>query len=122
MISVIPSLDFMRSLCGVYTASSGSAELRVWSCGYGVALDLRGEKKAEFVGVVGAYGGVVDCHALVGLPNVIRFVGDKVSESRIRFTGEGLPLLMEISREPDLIHITISLNGQEKVSHVLRSA
>ncbi|MES3020607.1 MAG: hypothetical protein V4857_03375 [Pseudomonadota bacterium] len=122
MISVIPSLDFMHSLCGTYKAVEGHAELRVWTCGYGVALDLRGAKKTEFVGVVGAFKTFVECYAQIGLPNVVRFVGEKKSDFIILFTGEDVPLSMELSRENGLVSVTISLSGKEKVYHVMRAA
>lgn len=122
MLTVIPALDFMRSLSGGYKAESGKAELRVWACGYGVAVDLHGEKKTELVGVVGAYNGTVECYAQVGLPNVIRFVGSKASEASIHFASEDLPLEWQISRDGQILRVTVSLQGQEKVAHVLRAA
>jgi hypothetical protein len=122
MISIIPPLDFMRSLCGAYKASTGQAELRIWSCGYGVALDLRGEKKTELVGVVGAFNSVVECYAQVGLPNIVRFVGQKTAGSAIHFIADDLPLSMDLTREPGLVRIIMSLHGQKKVSHELRAA
>jgi hypothetical protein len=122
MLVIIPALDFMRSLSGIYKAEAGSAELRVWACGYGVAVDLRGDRKTELVGVVGVYNSTVECYAQVGLPNVIRFVGHKTSESSIHFTSEDLPLEWHISRGAQSLRVTVSLQGQEKVAHVLHAA
>jgi hypothetical protein len=98
VISVIPALDFVRSLCGTYKAVVGSAELRVWACGYGVALDLHDERKTEFVGVVGAFNDGIECFGQVGLPNVVRFAGGKTSDAQIQMTADDLPLAMEISK------------------------
>jgi hypothetical protein len=122
MISVIPALDFVRSLCGNYKAEAGQAELRVWACGYGVALDLRGEKKTEFVGVVGASNGGIECFGQVGLPNVVRFVGGKTSETQIQLAADDLPLIMKISKEAGLVRVVISLNNVEKVSYAMQAA
>ena len=121
MISIVPSLEFMRGLCGTYKGSTGQAELRIWACGYGVALDLRGERKTELVGLVGAFNNIVECYAQVGLPNVVRFVGQKTSDTAIRLIADELALSLDISCEPGIIRIAISLHAQEKVAHVLRA-
>jgi len=94
----------------------------VWACGYGVALDLRGERKTEFVGVVGAFDGGIECFGQVGLPNVVRFVGGKTAEAKIQLAADDLPLAMEISKEDGLVRIAISLNDVEKVSYAMRAA
>ena len=122
MISVIPALDFVRSLCGSYKAMASPAELRVWTCGYGVALDLRGERKTEFVGVVGAFNGGIECFGQVGLPNVVRFVGGKTSDAQIKMAADDVPLAMEISKADGLVRIVISLNDVEKISYAMQAA
>ena len=122
MLTIIPTLDFMHSICGSYKADAGNAELRVWACGYGVAVDLRGHKKTELVGVVGAFNNTVECYAQVGLPNVIRFVGNKTSQSSVHFACEDMPLEWHISKDTQILRVTVSLQGQEKVAHVLRAA
>jgi hypothetical protein len=121
MISIIPSLDFMRSLCGTYQSPEGTAELRVWSCGYGVAIDLKGEKKTELVGVVGAFNNVVECFVQIGLPNVIRFVGQKTADASIEFIAEDPPFSIVLVKQSGKAFISISLGGEEKVSYVLQS-
>jgi hypothetical protein len=120
MISIIPALDFMRGLGGTYRAVNGHAELRIWSCGYGVALDLRGERKPEMVGVIGAYGEVIECLAQIGLPNVIRLVGRKVTDACVRFEADDIGISMTVSRELAKVHIAIALDGDEKRSYILQ--
>jgi hypothetical protein len=121
MITIIPALDFIRGLCGTYRSEDSKAELRIWGCGYGVALDLRGEKRTEFVGVVGAFGEVIECYAQVGLPNVVRFVGGKESKEILHLAADDLPLTMDIYQTSGVLKISISLNGSEKVCHALHA-
>jgi hypothetical protein len=72
MLAIIPALDFMRSICGAYRSHEPAASLRVWSCGYGIAMDLAEGKKTKLVGVIGAHGNGVECFVQMGLPNVMR--------------------------------------------------
>ena len=121
MISIIPALELMRSFGGIYKSATGHAELRIWPCGYGVALDLRSDKKTELVGVIGAHNTGVECFAQIGLPNVIRLVGLKTSDVGIQFNADDFPLSIVFLREPGVVHVTITLHGQEKASYVLHA-
>jgi len=121
MLAIIPALDFLRSLTGDHSSNESAARLRVWTCGYGVAIDLDDGKKSQLVGVVGAHGNGVECFAQVGLPNVLRFRGDMTTKDELRFECDELRFVVTIAREPTAIHVTVALHGEQKAAHVFQA-
>ena len=118
MLAIIPALDFLRSLTGDHSSGESAARLRVWKCGYGVAMDLNDGKKSQLVGVIGAHGNGVECFAQVGLPNVMRFRGDLTTKDALRFECDDLPVVVTITREQASIYVAITLQGEQKAAHV----
>lgn len=121
MLSIIPALDFLRSLSGDHSSTESTARLRVWRCGYGIAIDLDDGKKSQFIGVVGVHGSGIECFAQIGLPNVLRFKGNLTAMDAIRLDCEDLPVVVSISRASASIHVAITLSGRQKAEHVFQA-
>ena len=122
MLAIIPALDFLRSLSGDHSSDESAARLRVWKCGYGVAIDLDDGEKSQWVGVMGAHGSGVECFAHVGRPNVLRFRGDLTTKNALRFECDDLPFVVTIAREPASIHVAITLHGEQKAAPLFQAA
>ena len=119
MISRIPALEFLRQICGLHEDSTNAVKLRVWACGYGVAIDLTVKGKSILCAVAGAFRQEVECFAQIGLPNVIRLVGDKTSENQLKLIGMEPPIEFHISREQSSLQVVILYEGQVKATYVL---
>lgn len=122
MLAIIPALDFLRGLSGDHSSNESAARLRVWKCGYGVAIDLVDGKKSQLVGVIGAHGNGVECFAQVGLPNVLRFRGEMTMKDELRFECDDLPFVVTIARKSAAIYVAVTLQGEEKAAHVFQAA
>jgi hypothetical protein len=119
MIAVIPALEFMRALSGTYRAS-GAQVLRVWKCGYGVALDFQVGETSQWVCVVGAFHQTVECFAHFGLPNVVRLTGEMQSATSLTLTADDeLPISLTLSGSMKEINVKVIFNGEERASRVL---
>ncbi len=119
MISRIPALEFMQSLPGNYRSADNEVELRVWLCGYGVAIDLRTKAKVQLVGVIGACGTRIECFAHIGLPNVVRFVGDAVTGDSVHLVAEELSIELTLRSEVNGLFVGVSLHQNQKPSYLL---
>jgi hypothetical protein len=117
MISYIPSLEYMRHLCGAYSDMGTDSELTVWRCGYGVALEIRQRDKSQLVAVIGANKQGVECFALFGLPNAIRLVGELKDKASIHFTGADYPFGFSLTNKPDGLVLQLSYEGTPKAEY-----
>ena len=117
MLTIIPALDFMRSICGSYRSTESAATLRIWPCGYGLAIDLVDDGKTKLVGVVGASGTGVECFAQFGLPNVIRLAGQLDAPATIRFVCEDPALEVSIAREAPSVQFALSIQRNERARY-----
>ena len=77
MITRIPALEFLQFICGSYEDKNNETRLRIWGCGYGVAIDLSTKGKSTFCGIAGTCSQEIECFAQIGLPNLARLVGKK---------------------------------------------
>lgn len=114
MLTIIPALDFMRSICGSYHSTETAATLRIWPCGYGMAIDLVDNGKTKLVGVVGASGAGIECFAQFGLPNVIRLTGQLDAKTAMRLVCEDPVLEVSIVREAPSVRFSVSIAGNER--------
>jgi hypothetical protein len=117
MISYIPSLEYMRHLCGEYADLGTNSELTVWRCGYGVALEVRQRNRSQLVAVIGADNQGVECFALFGLPNAIRLVGELKNKASIQFTGANYPFGLSLTNVPDGLVLQVSYEGTPKTEY-----
>lgn len=122
MISRIPALDLLRSLCGTYVDPAGETSLRIWSCGYGVALDLTSKGRSILCGVAGASGQDIECFVQIGLPNVTRTIGSKMSDSELRLLADEPPIEFHLTKNVGAIAVTILFDGQVKGAYALHAA
>lgn len=123
MITRIPALEFMQGLVGTYRAQAEQVELKVWRCGYGVAIELSSQSKVQMVGVIGACGPGIECFAQFGLPNVVRLHTQAKSGNGVVFQAEEPPIELGLSSQGSSVEFHLWLAGHEKASHVLhRSA
>ena len=121
MISCIPALELLRAFCGTYAARGGEAGLRIWPCGYGAAIDLTAKGKTILCGVAGACGQDIECFVQVGLPNVTRTIGRKVSDVELRLVGDEPPIEFRFVRKADGIDVAILFEGQLKGAYELHA-
>ena len=122
MLSRIPALEFLRNICGTYSDQSSQTDLRVWSCGYGVAVDLTTNKKTILCGVAGAFNQDIECFVQIGLPSVTRTVGKKVSDSELRLVGEEPPIEFRFTKKASGLGVAILFEGQLKGAYELQAA
>jgi hypothetical protein len=122
MISRIPALEFLRNVCGSYSDHSTETGLRIWACGYGVAIDLTAKNKTILCGVAGAFNQDIECFVHIGLPNITRTVGKKLSDSELRLVGEEPPIEFRFTRQEGGLAVVILFEGQEKAAYALRAA
>jgi len=117
MLAILPALNFMRDACGSYRSEDPPASLRIWPCGYGVAIDLADERKTKMVGVIGADGNGVECFMQFGLPNVIRLTGQLDSKQTIRLAAAEPVIDILISRGTDGLRFSFSLQDREQAAY-----
>ncbi len=117
MITIIPALDFMRGICGSYRSVEPIATLRVWTCGYGIAIDLADERKTKLVGVIGASGDGIECFAQFGLPNVLRLSGQLLSNGAVRFHCDDPIIDVLIVRDAKWVQLSVSLHGNQTAAY-----
>ena len=116
MIAIIPALNFMRSLCGSYR-SEPVATLRIWACGYGIAMDLAEEGQTLWVCVFGACGDCLDCFGQFGLPYVLRLTGQLTSKTAMGFECDDLSLTVSIVRHAEGLHLAMAVQGNERAAY-----
>lgn len=119
MISRIPALEFLHRLVGDHAVAGGAAKLRIWRCGYGIAIDLAEGDKTVLCGVAGAFGSEIECFVHIGLPNVTRMVGRLTGESTLHLVAEELPIEFRFAKVAGSLLISITFNGQEKAAYAL---
>jgi len=122
MISRIPALEFLHSLVGSYAESDGAARLRIWRCGYGVAIDLSNGEKSILCGVAGASNQHVECFVQIGLPNVTRTLGQLEDGATLCLAAEEVPIEFRLTKVSGGLRVTIAFDGEEKASYALRAA
>jgi hypothetical protein len=117
VISYIPSLEFMRHLCGTYADGETSSELTVWRCGYGVVVEVRQHNRSNLVAVIGADSQGVECYALLGLPNAIRLSGELKDGTSIEFNGTNYPFGLSFANQPHGLQLLVSYEGALKAQY-----
>lgn len=122
MISRVPALEFLQSLCGTYAEPAGTARLRVWRCGYGIAIDLTEAEKTILCGVAGAFNQDIECFVQIGLPNVTRTTGRLLNKTTLSLVAEEPPIEFRFARDEGFLNISVSLDGEAKASYVLSAA
>ena len=123
MLQSVPELNFMRALGGDYRNQRATDHLRIWKCGYGVALETRDARRTRLVGVIGAVGpggAGVEFFAQAGMPNVLRLVGRHTSATSVRFDCDDLAIALTIAKGADAVRLAIAFEGVEKYAHEFR--
>lgn len=85
-------------------------------------MDLTVKGESILCAVAGALRQEVECFAQIGLPNVIRLVGDKTSENQLKLIGMEPPIELHISREQSSLQVVILYEDQVKATYVLSAA
>ncbi|WP_421570241.1 hypothetical protein [Stenotrophomonas sp. PD6] len=120
MIVHIPALLFLQDLMGTYGSADGMASLSVIRVGYGHSIELRLGGKVQLAGVVGVSGNSVELFAQIGLPNVVRLIGQLRAQSELGFEGSDMSFGVSFVLEDDTLTLGISSDGNLKKKHVLQ--
>jgi hypothetical protein len=120
VISIIPALQFTRSLVGKYhSVQAPEEQIAIRACGYGQLFEQRIGDKTLLAGTIGACGDHVEMCALVGLPNVVHFDGRLLSDTQIEFLARGVPIGLELHRTADRLILLLTVDGKLKVEKLL---
>ncbi|MEK8035023.1 hypothetical protein AACH06_29760 [Ideonella sp. DXS29W] len=122
MISRIPALEFLQRLVGSYAELAGPVKLRVWRCGYGVAIDLTEGQKTILCGVAGAFNQDIEYFVQIGLPNVTRTTGRLANKSTLCLVAAEPPVEFRFTKATGSLLVSIAFNGEEKASYALPAA
>lgn len=122
MISRILALEFLQGLVGSYAELAGPVKLRIWCCGYGVAIDLAEGDKTILCGVAGAFNQDIECFVQIGLPNVTRTMGRLTDKATLSLVAEEPPIEFRFTKTAGSLLVSIAFNGEQRASYALPAA
>jgi hypothetical protein len=128
MITRVPALEFIQSKAGRYCSADSSVEVIIRRYGYGMSLEIHGPRESRSLGVIGIRGVDLECFALVGLPNVVHFIGrfrpaaQAGGDGTVEFKSEEAQLSLTLSFVGTSVALEYGVGSSVRESFALRKA